>query len=255
MLLLECFEAQTSRRRSAFTLIELLVVIAIISILAAILFPVFARARESARRASCMSNLKQTGLGFMMYTQDYDEMMPPAITKNNPPPPFGSYVNTPDDRWYWGQITYPYTKSAQLYYCPSSPNDAPDNSAKFRRQNYGVNVQLVPKTTPVSLASIESPAQKYLVMDSGEYLMESPNQAVASPNSTSYYYLPGMGDGGGTCGSGVPAECKSGRHFEGVNVAFADGHVKWLKSSIMVTQAKRWQDSQTSAWSRSGEAP
>lgn len=91
------------QNRTAFTLIELLVVISIIAVLAAILFPVFARARENARRASCMSNLKQIGLGFMMYTQDYDEMMPPAITVNNPSPPFESYVSS-DRRWYWGHL-------------------------------------------------------------------------------------------------------------------------------------------------------
>ncbi len=67
-------------RKNGFTLIELLVVIAIISILAAILFPVFARARENARRASCLSNLKQMGIGIMMYTQDYDEMYPDSTT-------------------------------------------------------------------------------------------------------------------------------------------------------------------------------
>ena len=69
----------TDYRKKGFTLIELLVVIAIISTLAAILFPIFARARENARRASCMSNLKQIGLGFMQYTQDYDEEFPPAL--------------------------------------------------------------------------------------------------------------------------------------------------------------------------------
>lgn len=242
------------QNRTAFTLIELLVVISIIAVLAAILFPVFARARENARRASCMSNLKQIGLGFMMYTQDYDEMMPPAITVNNPSPPFESYVST-DRRWYWGHLVYPYTKSPQLYYCPSSPRES-----TFRRQNYGVNVVIVPKLngsapTPVSLASIVSPAQKYLVMDSGEYLIESPRQAIASQGGGHWYYLPGMGLGGGTCGDGAPAECTGGRHFEGINMIFADGHVKWLKSSVAVTQAKRHEDGQTSAWSRTGEAP
>src|ERR1700710_3138757 len=94
-------------RRKAFTLIELLVVIAIIAILASILFPVFARARENARRASCQSNLKQLGLGFMQYTQDYDETYP---TSNN-----GHYP------WGWAGDIYPYVKSGQVYGCPSDP--------------------------------------------------------------------------------------------------------------------------------------
>ena len=92
-------------RRTAFTLIELLVVIAIIAILAAILFPVFARARENARRSSCQSNLKQIGLGILQYTQDYDEYMPVGTTGNGA----GGWV---------GQV-YPYVKSLQIFICPS----------------------------------------------------------------------------------------------------------------------------------------
>src|SRR6266550_861171 len=84
------------RRRSAFTLIELLVVIAIIAILAAILFPVFARAREEARRTSCLSNVNQIGKGFLMYVQDFDEQFPPwtknACLQYPPNPPSQFYV-------------------------------------------------------------------------------------------------------------------------------------------------------------------
>jgi prepilin-type N-terminal cleavage/methylation domain-containing protein/prepilin-type processing-associated H-X9-DG protein len=90
-----------------FTLIELLVVIAIIAILAAILFPVFGRARENARRSSCMSNMKQIGLGTMQYSQDYDETM------------FRSYVGGTTNR-AWGIIIQPYVKSTQLFKCPSN---------------------------------------------------------------------------------------------------------------------------------------
>ena len=99
------------RTKSAFTLIELLVVIAIIAILAAILFPVFARARENARRSSCMSNMKQLGLGVLQYTQDYDEKYP-------------SGTNGTRGRGWAGQI-FPYVKSAQIYVCPSDtkPNN------------------------------------------------------------------------------------------------------------------------------------
>lgn len=96
-------------RRKGFTLIELLVVIAIIAILAAILFPVFARARENARRASCQSNLKQVGLGFQQYSQDYDEKMPP--NRNN------SFNNATTP---WQHLLQPYIKSTQLFKCPSN---------------------------------------------------------------------------------------------------------------------------------------
>ena len=105
------FNAASSRpeklARSAFTLIELLVVIAIIAILAAILFPVFGRARENARRSSCQSNLKQIGLGILQYTQDYDETMPQVSDSDTAGA--GS----------WRSAAQPYVKSKQLFRCPS----------------------------------------------------------------------------------------------------------------------------------------
>ncbi len=102
-------------KRQAFTLIELLVVIAIIAILAAILFPVFARARENARRASCQSNLKQIGLGIMQYAQDYDERFPMRI--------WGAPASTDLQEYNsWRRSIYPYVKSTQLFACPSNSN-------------------------------------------------------------------------------------------------------------------------------------
>src|SRR5437763_17019901 len=104
-------------KRCGFTLIELLVVIAIIAILAAILFPVFAQAREKARTISCLSNNKQVGLAFMQYVQDFDETFPPS-----------RFTTTPNDTANrsspWTVSILPYTKNVQIYECPSDPTSA-----------------------------------------------------------------------------------------------------------------------------------
>ncbi|MBW3635184.1 MAG: DUF1559 domain-containing protein, partial [Armatimonadetes bacterium] len=100
--------------KKGFTLIELLVVIAIIAILAAILFPVFGRARENARRSSCQSNLKQIGLGWLQYAQDYDERVLPVNQTGN---------NFAAPRAGWFSIVQPYMKSSQVMTCPSDPDN------------------------------------------------------------------------------------------------------------------------------------
>src|SRR6185295_7109401 len=103
---------KTLKTRAAFTLIELLVVIAIIALLAAILFPVFARARENARRASCQSNLKQMGLATAQYVQDYDDRLPAYYLDDA-----GNHCPITNVLWYSGLL--PYTKNTQIFLCPS----------------------------------------------------------------------------------------------------------------------------------------
>ena len=114
------------RRPRGFTLIELLVVIAIIAILAAILFPVFAKAREKARQASCASNLKQLGLAITQYTQDYDELVPPALVRSA-----AGVTNT----WRW--ILYPYVKSTRVYTCPSDQSNATNTTYDLSGERSG----------------------------------------------------------------------------------------------------------------------
>lgn len=116
-------------RKSAFTLIELLVVIAIIAILAAILFPVFGRARENARRTSCLSNTKQIGLGIMQYAQDYDDRLP-----------MRRWNITNGDVYSWRRTIYPYVKSTQVFNCPSNRGNAifTDDSDLTKMATFGL---------------------------------------------------------------------------------------------------------------------
>jgi prepilin-type N-terminal cleavage/methylation domain-containing protein/prepilin-type processing-associated H-X9-DG protein len=203
---------RTRRNRTGFTLIELLVVIAIIAILAAILFPVFARARENARRTSCLNNLKQIGLAFMQYTQDYDEMYP-MIGYNT-----GDTVRYPDGNTgnnNWIVRVYPYVNSTQIFNCPSN-SDTPwaggTNAASV--VSYGANARLV--NVPLSLAAVEKPAETLLLADSDGQL----------PYGVfDYYFAPPYYTGTSA------TRWMDDRHLEGANIAFADGHAKWKKMS------------------------
>src|SRR6056297_1595143 len=125
-------------RRRGFTLIELLVVIAIIAILAAILFPVFARAREKARQTSCLSNVKQIGLAWQMYVQDYDECIPPYYVPNSVRGPELPDIGA-STTLYWQDLIYPYTKNFQIWVCPS---DSSTGEIAYIR-SYGGNYNYV----------------------------------------------------------------------------------------------------------------
>ena len=198
-------------KRKAFTLIELLVVIAIIAILTAILFPVFARARENARRASCMSNLKQIGLGMMQYTQDYDEKYPPAY----------NYF-TADTLVWWEDEIQPYTKSWQIFICPSQSTPITYNkhrdglSPATITTSYAVNETVIQTgSAATSLASFLQPSTTIVAADSNS--MELFQKYSDDPASPSW--------------AGATLVRVDKRHLDGANFLFADGHVKWRKQT------------------------
>lgn len=252
-----------TRKSRGFTLIELLVVIAIISILASILFPVFARARENARRTSCASNLKQFGLAMMQYTQDYDETYPKSVAGGFGANPPGGAQDLGSDgsfnKWMWQQILYPYHKSLQLFYCPSGTNiPVPSQNRNYMRYgHYSVNSNLIvgEAATPRKIAEVAAPATIYAMFDGGTYTTTSTRATVAgSANSDYGNYIPGMGTLGATCGSSsafyadLQKDCRTGRHFEGINIAYADGHVKWHKISTVSSEAQKTTPVANGAW-------
>ncbi len=239
-------------RPTGFTLIELLVVIAIISLLAAILFPVFGRARENARRASCQSNLKQLGTALVQYLQDFDDIYPRGLeaVSPDPGPVLGSSASHFANNLWWGEVLYPYYKNNQVLLCPSGISAY---STALISGNYGANTAFIPTSAVVPttyMSTVASPASVYLFMDGGVY-NHLPSGNVVSPlvpdpglSIGSNQYLPGTGDVGTTvCAASAVAgqqnDCQRGRHFNGLNIVFADGHVKWLQTSKVVAEAKK----------------
>ena len=199
------------RRSTGFTLIELLVVIAIIAILAAILFPVFARAREKARQASCNSNVKQIALGMLMYIQDYDERFP-----RDPQPAAGS-------QWtFWPHQLQPYIKNWQLYRCPSSPYGGPMTywvTVYPERPSYGFTAGLW--QGGVALAQIERPAEKFMCFDSNHPALGDA-RAILTASACAQW----------GCGAMVRDTHRwLVPHNEGVNIGYIDGHVKWASGN------------------------
>ena len=213
----------TRRRRTGFTLIELLVVIAIIAILAAILFPVFARARENARRASCSNNLKQIGLAMIQYTQDYDEQF---VRRTVGP------GNGTADSATWANLLQPYIKSTQIMTCPSdSGTDYPVywQSGLPAGQQFHVSYLYNTAVARSSDAAMQAPSNTISFVDGATDSAGSTNPLVwlntLKPRAfliRPFYTGTDPDDSTNAEDFGAPAA----RHLETANVLYVDGHVK-----------------------------
>ena len=230
-------------RRMGFTLIELLVVIAIIAILAAILFPVFAKAREKAKAAACLSNVKQMILAALMYAQDYDETTASSVIQAN------TWGHSYDNRRYAFELIQPYVKNNQIFICPGDAN--PENLTKWGGLyvvpepwicSYGPNIQesaAAPRkgwadggTCGLRLSALQVPAATVGWCDVQNQvwtsaMVPSPGFSVPCGQVTSNPY--GLG--------WHVAEAGVTRHNGGVSVGWLDGHAKW-----QIIQGKTWQE-------------
>ena len=219
-------------KKKAFTLIELLVVVAIISILAAILFPVFARARENARRASCMSNEKQIMLALMQYTQDYDERLPNYDSGH---------------QWQSKDKVGPYFKNYQILRCPSGPS-ANHHAAKTpggqNQTLYGLISHAQPAGNApynprgVMLSEFVAPSITWILVET-RYDKGTSSACSAGNRYTGCgwgWYRTAVLTGDSAVGPwGNNPNFSSQLHLEGSNVGYADGHVKWVKYGANVS--------------------
>ena len=191
--------------RRGFTLIELLVVIAIIAILAAILFPVFARAREKARQTSCLSNLKQIAVADQMYIQDYDECI-------------ASYSSHPGQSGAYNYRAFldPYMKNTQLWECPSGTSAV----------GYGPNISDIGLA---NLATGHGFLYCFRKLSSFQYPAETAIYADTAGSNWRY--------------SGGEITGMQFRHNEGANVNFLDGHAKWVSKGFVLGEIGKWPNS------------
>jgi prepilin-type N-terminal cleavage/methylation domain-containing protein/prepilin-type processing-associated H-X9-DG protein len=228
--------------RGAFTLIELLVVIAVISLLAAILFPAFARARENARRTSCASNFKQLSLAMVQYTQDYDEYMAPFSHGTGYQGSFG-YAGADGPRW--GDMIFPYVKSMQAYDCPSK------SGAKLTTfsggQYFDIRTYSYGYVSPSSAGAdfgVASRALSEIADVSGTIMFAEDGRQDAGVNEESIgRQIPNAGDtlaslGGRVNGFRHTGVDQNDYNQHALNVAYVDGHVKWVR--LADTYLQQW---------------
>ena len=251
------------RNRKGFTLIELLVVIAIIAILAAILFPVFAQAREKARAISCLSNIKQTSLASMMYSQDYDEVMNgPAQRRcgNTGPTQYSNYFWSKN--WMtWPELIIPYMKNLDVYTCPdrreqpffgysinvnSSNDDFPGSPTPPGNWFDGKCPGLTKNgQRTVALAELVAPASTIWYYDSNASIFQDglvtwadlQADAAGDPKHTRSLEIDGSETiaqlflTGGALADKDPVIHDPMRHSGGMNIAWCDGHAKFMRPS------------------------
>jgi prepilin-type N-terminal cleavage/methylation domain-containing protein/prepilin-type processing-associated H-X9-DG protein len=241
----------SSRKTGGFTLIELLVVIAIIAILAAILFPVFAQAREKARQTACLSNMKQISLGLLQYVQDYDEILPGRYFGQ---PSAWLASNPAQEKYKWMDAIYPYVKNEQVFSCPSDSAASREYvyykrltaMTPVRYGSYCINGAYQnsgdPYTPPMStysttgasvtnytvgIAQLAAPAGTVWIMD-----------AASSGVETDYGYslsgwsIPAQNP---VVTTTIPRRLNRAveRHSEFINIIWCDGHVKPMKTTAL----------------------
>jgi prepilin-type N-terminal cleavage/methylation domain-containing protein/prepilin-type processing-associated H-X9-DG protein len=226
------------QRKIGFTLIELLVVIAIIAILAAILFPVFAQARDAARKASCLSNLKQIGLAVAMYLQDYDNLYPSQQRDGEPLNEPGKEPVYKDVQQNYMDSLYPYVKNTKVFLCPSGPPHADKQYTRGWMNNYHFNGTFLSNPpgckkgscTGIAEAAVAAPSNTQIMRESGwgyQY-----DRAWERPYGAG---VPAANWGKDDCNDFVRTQI----HQNGLNLLMADTHAKWFQGRQTRTMSHR----------------
>ena len=252
-----------------FTLIELLVVIAIIAILAAILFPVFAKAREKARQIACLSNEKQISLGLLQYTQDYDEYVPYMFYGSN-----GAASDPATGKYKWMDAIYPYVKSEAIFSCPDATypytdsasenfygyryyqsQASSDTSKTYYYGSYGYNAMYrndsntLGRTPPCGQNSVPQSSAGFVVPATTVWIVDGVNY-VAGWNGIGLQPSPIINTAASplafnTQSGGTKNDLVVGRHIDRTNVIYCDGHVKAVTLNSLATDTSTGSDGKT----------